>query len=222
LHTMSRTGNASESSSNPNRVSPLVARLRATRRSSGLSPARMRRVIAVLTVAVTYIPPPKGSPIAAKTHTLAAVVTPRTTSRSCGKMITPAPRKPMPLMPWPGFAKGRVPRAWKCQSLKPKAVPAAPRPREIRLAEEQSEDRTRKAARLLSRDQVRIGPATSLCVGDVRPTRLLNNGERLRVTRFRSRPVGHGDPYLPTGERVARWRSGSLDATLRLRRIGLR
>ena len=52
------------------------------------------KTIAVETAAPTYSPAPQAIPIAATTHTVAALVSPSTRFRVC--RISPAPRNPMP------------------------------------------------------------------------------------------------------------------------------
>src|SRR6185437_13798454 len=68
------------------------------RRSMGLMPARMMRLMTQALTAAMYMPPPVARPTPATDQRLAAVVRPRTTSPR--SRMDPAPRKPMPETTW--------------------------------------------------------------------------------------------------------------------------
>ena len=72
--------------------------------ASGMNPRMMRKCIAVTVTASNSSPAPAAMPIAADSHTAAAVVSPCTDPRR--KMMMPAPRKPMPETIWAATRDG--------------------------------------------------------------------------------------------------------------------
>jgi hypothetical protein len=85
-----------------------------SRFAGGMKPTMMRKCVAVTVTASNSRPDPVAIPIAADSHTAAAVVSPCTEPRR--KMMMPAPRKPMPETIWAATRDGSTTRRPSCST----------------------------------------------------------------------------------------------------------
>ncbi len=85
-----------------------------SRFAKGMKPTMMRKCIAVTVTASNSRPDPAAMPIAADSHTAAAVVSPCTEPRR--KMMMPAPRKPMPETIWAATRDGSTTTRPSCST----------------------------------------------------------------------------------------------------------